>query len=142
MSVSPQHLEKALKYCNDFAVHMLNDAGEFYPFGAFIKPNGELVSVGGHIGEEFPDTIELLNFLDKAMNSRLSKGEAIATALAVNVNIPPKFSVEHNDGIKVTLKANDFHRSIYTPYKIHKIGILKSRSNVKLNESFSVEHSA
>lgn len=142
MSASTKQLEEALKYCNDFAIHMLNDSGEFYPFGALIKPNGELVSVAGHIGEEFPDTIELLKFLDNAMNSQISEGEAIATALTVNVNIPPKFSALYTDGIKVTLKADGYHRSTYTPYKIYKTGILKSRSNVKLAESFSVEHSA
>jgi len=140
MLVNPQQLEEALKYCNDFAVHMLSDAGEFYPFGAFINPSGELVSVGGHIGEEFPDPIELLKFLDNAMNSRLSEGEAIATALAINVNIPPKYSATYSDGIKVTLKADGHHRSIYTPYKIQKTRILKFRPKVKLIESFSVEH--
>lgn len=36
MSVPPEKLHELLTYCMDFAKTMLNDSGDFYPFGAVL----------------------------------------------------------------------------------------------------------
>ena len=62
MAASPEQLHSALMYCIDFAKYMLEDAGEFLPFGAFISPSGETNALGGWVGDEHPDSAELYQF--------------------------------------------------------------------------------
>jgi len=40
VAVSPQRLHELLKHCMDFGRIMLEDSGEFYPFGAVIGADG------------------------------------------------------------------------------------------------------
>lgn len=140
MAASPEQLHAALSYCIDFGRIMLEDSGEFLPFGARVDSNGEVMAVGGQIeGQERPRAQELYEFLLKAQRSELESGRAIATAVAVNVNIPDEYAPSHKDGLRITLDAVGYSRFIYVPYRLAKAGLFKSKWKVELGEQFSVE---
>jgi hypothetical protein len=90
---SPGQLQSALSYCMDFARTMLEDSGEFHPFGAKVDTSGQLVAVGGLIeGQEHPRGQEVYELLMGNLRSELADGRAIAIAVAANVNIPDEYS--------------------------------------------------
>lgn len=47
-------LNQLLNSLLPFAKRRLAEHGEFYPFGSTMKPDGEIVAVGVHDGDEHP----------------------------------------------------------------------------------------
>jgi hypothetical protein len=124
----------------DFARTMLEDSGEFHPFGAKVDTAGQVVAVGGLIeGQEHPRGQEVYELLMGNLRSELADGRAIAIAVAVNVNIPDQYSPRHKDGLRVTLESTGYSRFIYVPYRLERAGLFNSKKKVELADPFSVE---
>ncbi len=138
MAVSPEQLSALVTYCTDFARTMLEDAGDFYPFGATLTNDGKLGSVGGHNGEERPNPKEIYALLGGSFAADAAAGKLSAAALAANVNIPAEYSPSAPDGLRVHLEASGFSRFIYVPYRITEKGFLKKKRVAVFGESFAV----
>jgi hypothetical protein len=124
----------------DFARVMLEDSGEFHPFGAKVGANGQVGAVGGLIeGEEHPRGQDVHELLMQNLRAELADGRAVAIAVAANVNIPDQYSPRHKDGLRVTLESTGYSRFIYVPYRLERAGLFNSKRKVKLAEPFSVE---
>ena len=71
------------------AKHFLNEADEFYPFGAVIEKKGNLRSVGVNMDEEFPDVqvvfAELEKGLEEGLSQDLYRHAAIGFDVFINV---------------------------------------------------------
>ena len=66
--------EKLLAAFIPFAQEVLAKHGEFYPFGGYMTPNGEIVSVGAKINdEEYPRSTDLLEFLRTSFSESAKK---------------------------------------------------------------------
>lgn len=139
MAASPEQLTALVTYCTDFARTMLERAGDFYPFGASISPDGTLGGVGGYNGQERPSPQEIYKLLAESLTASALAGNVSAAALAANVNIPAEYSPGSPDGLRVHLEADGFSRFIYVPYRITKQGLLRKKSVVEFGESFAVE---
>ena len=50
----------------DRARYYLEEANEFFPFGAAIGKNGDIRPIGIYFGEDYPDAIDVLKKLEKA----------------------------------------------------------------------------
>lgn len=138
MTTNPGQLHELLTYCVDFAKLMLNDSGEFYPFGAVIGTEGKLKAVGANDGNEQPNPQDLHNLLGATFKAQATNGEIIAAAMATNVNIPPAYESAYPDGIRVLLESNDYSRFVYFPYRLSKSGIFKKKISLAVSEPFSV----
>ena len=139
MPVSEQQLHELLMYCINFARTMLEDSGEFYPFGANVTADGKLGAVGAHDGEEHPEPQQLYQILAGAFTAGAQNGELLAAALAANVNIPAQFSSPVPDAVRVHLESSGYSRFVYVPYRLSRQGFLRKKTVVELSEPFSVE---
>jgi hypothetical protein len=139
MAASPEQLHELLTYCMDFARIMLKKAGDFYPFGATLSPDGKVSATGGYNGEEHPQPQEIYRLLAGAFRSGAGTGEFLGVALAANVNIPAQFAPVSPDGIRVHIEASDYSRFVYLPYQIKASGLFKKTKTIEFGEPFSVE---
>lgn len=139
MSASPEQLHELLMYCIGFARTMLENSGEFYPFGATLSQEGKVVAVGGSNGEEQPKSTEIYQLLADAFSAGAKSGQHLGVALAANVNIPTGYSSPSPDGLRVHLESNGYSRFIYVPYKVVSRGLFKPKRVAQLSEPFSVD---
>lgn len=85
---------------------MLEESGDFHPFGAKVDETGQVGAVGGLIeGEEYPEGQDLYEFLIRCLRAELADGRSVAIAVAANVNIPNQYSPRYKDGLRVTLES-------------------------------------
>lgn len=105
MQATPEQLHEMLTYCMGFARTMLEEAGDFYPFGATLSPKGVVAAVGADSGEERPAPAEIYKLLGEALLNGAASGEHAGVALAANVNIPPEYSSQSQDGLRVHLET-------------------------------------
>ena len=139
MAAEPEQLHALLMYCIDFARTMLDDRGEFYPFGAVLNAKDEIEARGAWDGSERPIPSDIYKLMADSFRVEARTGNIFAAALAVNVNVPPQYSSPHPDALRVSLESVAFSRFIYVPYKIDRTGILKQKRVAKFAEPFSVE---
>jgi hypothetical protein len=138
MCATPEQLHALVSYCLDFATVMLDEAGEFFPFGAVIGPDGKVKSVGGCAGNESLVPQEICRLLSDALIAGARDGSIIAAALASKVNIPQEYS-PLPDGIRVLVESEGYSRYIYSPYRLAKQGLLQKAHRTELFEPFGVE---
>lgn len=139
MNATPEQLHELLTYCLDFAKVMLDDSGEFYPFGAVLRPDGKVGAVGGFDGHEHPNPQDIYRLLEAGFIKEIQDGSIVAVALTTNVNIPTNYEAPAPDGIRVHLESSDFSRFIYLPYRITKQGLFKRKLKTEVLESFAVQ---
>lgn len=139
MNASSEQLHEMLTYCIGFARTMLERAGDFYPFGATLAPEGRVAAVGGYNGEEHPVPGEIYKLLGQSFSAAAGRGEHLGVALAANVNIPAQYSPSAPDGLRVHLETPGYARFIYVPYTVSQQGQLERRRVVQFGEPFAVE---
>ena len=52
-----------LQHCEAVSRRMLEEAGSFYPFGAFVASDGTVAALGAYTGSDHPDPKEHFEFL-------------------------------------------------------------------------------
>jgi hypothetical protein len=139
MRATPEQLHEMLTYCMSFARTMLEDSGDFYPFGATLSPEGVVTAVGGYNGEERPVSTEIYKLLGEALRDGAARREHAGVALAANVNVPPEYSAPSRDALRVHLETQGYSRFIYVPYTIAVQGLINKRRTVHFAEPFAVE---
>jgi hypothetical protein len=123
----------------DFGRIMLEDSGEFYPFGAVIGADGKLKAVGGYDGNERPKSQDIYRLLFNALAFDARAGNVLAVALAANVNIPTAYKPPSPDGLRVHLEAEGYSRLVYVPYTLAKGRMFKKTTIAKYDEPISVD---
>lgn len=102
-----------------FAKRMLNEHGEFHPYGAAMKFDGEIVYIAGDTDDEMPPSQELIELLTSGFQQAAAKREYKATALFYDVRIMMPNSTEKTDAIAVALDHADAYSVIvFHPYKV------------------------
>lgn len=139
MGASPEQLHELVKYCMDFGKMMLEDSGEFYPFGAVIGADGKLTAVGGYDGSERPNSQDVYRLLSDAFISDARAGKVLAIALAANVKIPSDYNPPSPDGLRVQLETEGYCRFLYVPYTLAKVGFFKKTTIANYGELISVD---
>jgi hypothetical protein len=105
MATSPEKLTELFDYCLDFASQMLRAAGEFYPFGGTLGKDGEVAAVGGSDGNDYPAPRDIYRILSEAFANSAATGEALAVALAANVDVPEDYDSPYQDAIRVHIES-------------------------------------
>src|SRR5688500_16873813 len=111
--------EKLMGTAIQFAKQMLQKHGEFFPYGAALKANGEIASVAGYDGREQPLSSDIIRLLKQGFVQGAKSGEYTATALVCDVKVILPTSGEKSDAIAVSLN----HRQNYSvvvlfPYQL------------------------
>jgi hypothetical protein len=111
-------LDALLNVALPFAQEMLAKRGQFYPFGATMKSDGEINQTAGYTGEEFPEPQQLINLLMGAYKVQAAKGELRATALCFDSRTIPPGQTEKSDAICVRLEHADGEAvDVFLPYR-------------------------
>jgi len=139
MPATAEQLDSAFMYGVDFARTMLEDGGEFIPFGAKINATGKLEAVGGWNGEGHPKRGEIYELILSALETEVKSGNALALAVAADVTIPAQYDAPFRDGLRVTLAAQDYARFIYVPYHLTDPDAPKGSKGVEFAEPFADE---
>jgi hypothetical protein len=139
VAASPEQLHELLKYCMDFGKMMLEDSGDFYPFGAVIGADGKLKAVGGYNGNEKPKPQDIYRLLSDAFISDARAGNVLAIALAANVDIPSNYNPPSPDGLRVQLETAGYSRFIYVPYTLAKSGFFKKTTMANYGDPIPVD---
>ena len=102
-----------------FGQEMLEKYGEFLPFGAATKTNGEIVSVAGGVGIENAKSQDVINVLKEAFQEAAAQKKYKATAIFYDVRTVEPSSGEKTDAIAVALDHVDsFSITVFLPYEL------------------------
>ena len=90
---------------------MLKRHGEFLPFGAAMRPNGEIVCLGAYDGRAYPSLAgsftDLIRSLKEAFVAGARRQEYLATALFYEVTVTAAGSGEGLNAVAVSLDHRD-----------------------------------
>src|SRR5947209_11910257 len=124
--------EKLMNTMLPLAETMLKEYGEFYPYGGYMKWNGETVDIGVQDPDsEFPKSKDLLYLLKSSLREVVSTRQCKATAMVLNVVVGLPNSQLKSDAVKVCLEhADGYTAEVFFPYEL-------SNNEVKYGESFA-----
>jgi hypothetical protein len=101
-----------------FARRLLEQHGEFFPFGATVDMQGKVAHVAGHIGTEQPTPQDLITFLSAALRSGIEQRQFRACGLAVNVGAQLPGYPDKVDAICCQLQADSKPSlQVFVPYR-------------------------
>lgn len=85
------------------AKYFLNQADEFYPFGAIIDNTGLIKPISIYWGEDFPNSAEVLNQLESSIKAGIKSGDYLCGAIGVDVytNVNNTNKDEKRDALEV-----------------------------------------
>lgn len=119
MSSAKQDSETLMNEFFGFAEQMLSEHSEFFPYGAAMKSNGELVAVAGYDGTEQPPSQEIIGLLNDGFARGARTGEDKATALFHNVRVGLPNNGPMGDAVAVALDHKDnYSVVVFFPYQI------------------------
>jgi hypothetical protein len=124
-------IELLKKNIIDQARFYLENADEFYPFGASIDNKDNLRPVSFYIEEENPSTFEVLKKLETSLKARIENRESQYAALGLNVYINTNTSDEKAK--KNALEVRFFSKEI-NPKKFYYF-YYKNKGNYFFEES-------
>lgn len=102
---------------------MLREQGEFFPFGAGMKSDGELTSLGADAGKERPSSKELIALLHSYLVQQASDNEIKASGICMDVRVQPPGSDDKSDAICVELEHRDGEAvHVFLPYVVNSAG--------------------
>jgi hypothetical protein len=112
--------EKLMNDVLPLAERMLREYGEFYPYGGYLKPSGEIVHVGANDEDtEYPKSKDLLYVLRDSFSAMAKAGECKATAIVFDVRIDLPVTHKKSDAIQVSLEhADGYSAEVFFPYEI------------------------
>jgi hypothetical protein len=116
--------EKLMNAVLPFAQKMLAEHREFYPFGGYMKPTGEIAHVGVQDADtDYPKSKDLLNLLHQSHSAMARAGECRATVIVFDVRIDLPGTNQKSDAIQVCLEhADGYSAEVFFPYKIAEDG--------------------
>jgi hypothetical protein len=94
-------LDDLLNALLPFAKQMLEKYGEFIPFAAVMSSTGEIASVAGDIGNEHPDSQEVIDFLTGVFQRQALAGEIKACGICIDSRVIPPGQTEKTDAIRM-----------------------------------------
>jgi hypothetical protein len=119
MTTAKADCELLLNAVLPFANDMLSQHGAFHPYGGAMRPDGEIVSVAAHDGEENPPSKAVIERLKEVFVEAVRANEYKATAVVYDACVTLPSSEEKSDAVAVSLDhRDDYSVVIYFPYRI------------------------
>jgi len=102
-----------------FAEQMLTTCGAFIPFGGAMRPDGQIVSIGGYDENEHSQSTNVIALMKRGFVEAARRGEYKATAVVYDVRVELPSTEEKSDAIAVSLNHRDNYSVVVLyPYKI------------------------
>ena len=119
MTTPKAECENLMNAALPFAEQMLQKHGEFFPYGAALKGNGEIASVAGYDGREQPPSNDIIRLLKEGFVQGAKSGEYKATALVYDVRVTVPSTGTKSDAIAVSLNHRDnYSVVVFFPYQL------------------------
>jgi len=101
------------------AKQMLQEHGEFFPFGLALNAKGQVLAVAGHDEHEHATSEDFMRQLKQTFVARAAAGEYRATALVYDARIQTPTPGVNTDAIAVALDHRDnYSVVVFLPYHI------------------------
>jgi hypothetical protein len=102
-----------------FAELMLSENGEFYPFGAKMSLDGEVVNVGAKIeGEEHPPSQSLIELMTQNFQRQTDEGRLLAAGICYDVRTTLPDENRPSDAVCCSLEhLSGDAVDVYVPYE-------------------------
>lgn len=115
-----QESEKLISAILPFAERMLRQYGEFYPYGGYITPEGEIVDVGGKDpNTRHPKSQELIDILRTSFREMAKANKCKAVAIVFDVAVTLPNSNRKSDAVQVCVEhADGYSAEVFFPYHI------------------------
>ena len=124
-------LDKLLSTLLPFAKKMLEEYGDFHPFGAQIEADGSVQMVGADSGEGFPEALELIDLLQQSFREAAHTRTIIAAGICMDVRVIVPGRSEKTDAIQVRFEHTMAEAvDIFLPYS-------KAQNDVIYGEMFT-----
>jgi len=124
--MSRPELDALLNVLFPFAQQMIQKRGEFFPFGASMASDGEIASVAGDVGEERPESQEVIDVLTEAFRQQAALGEIKAAGICLDARTVPPGQTEKTDAILARLEHQDGEAiDVFLPYRKGLFGKVK-----------------
>lgn len=118
-SVAKDESETLMNAVLPMAEKFLEQHGEFFPFGAAMKPSGEIVYVAGYDDRERPPSADIIKLLESVFAKAAVAKQYKATALVYDVKVTPPSSNKKSDAIAVALDHVDkYSVVVFFPYEL------------------------
>jgi hypothetical protein len=111
-------LNELLNALLPFAQQMLGKNGEFFPFGADMKTDGEIEMIGAYEGQEHPKSQLLIDLMREDFKKRAENCEIRCAGICYDVRIIPPGQTEKCDAICTSLEHQSGESiDVFLPYK-------------------------
>jgi hypothetical protein len=129
-----EECEKLMDEIFPLAEKMLREYGEFYPYGGYTKPTGEIVELGVESPKtDYPGSRELINVLRDTFREKARKGECKSAAIVFNVTVTLPRSDRKTSAIQVCVDhLEGYSAEVFFPYEI-------SAEKIVYGETFAQE---
>ena len=105
------------------AKQMLTEHGEFFPFGAFMKVNGEIVDCSAADENEHPPSKKLIDVLTDDFRRRAANKEIRAAGICCDVRVARPGETEKTDAVQFALEhENGEALDVFLPYDLDSSG--------------------
>lgn len=102
-------IQSIIDYCYMFAEHMLIESKEYYPFGAIIDNNGELIPVGYKDNDtDMPESQKMIDELTTHFSNDLNENKIKAYGVTYDVRVQINDSGDKSDAILIDIVHRDF----------------------------------
>ena len=117
------NFEAMLSFLLEYAQIMLRDEGDFYPFGAGMSPEGDMLAANTETASETPAPHEVIASLHTVLSRQAARGEIDTAGICMDVDIRPPDSEESTAAICVELEHRDGEAlEVYLPYSLDEKG--------------------
>jgi hypothetical protein len=118
-----------------FAMKMLREKGEFFPYGGVMRPSDDIVDVAGYDGREQPPSLDIIRLIKSAFVEGANDGSYKATALVYDVRVSMPDVSQTTDAIAVSLNHRDgYSVRVMFPYTISGMEVVFDESFAQTGE--------
>jgi hypothetical protein len=119
-------LDRLFDYLVTFAQQMLGKQGEFYPFGAALATDGDLLTFGATDASDHPKSEVLIDTLVQDFRARAANGTIRACGICFDVLVSLPGDVKKTDAIQCRLEhANGEAVNVFTPWSRRLFGSIR-----------------
>jgi len=125
MNALPDELARLLDYSQSLANLLLEDQGEFYPFGVYMNSSNVITQRLFNDGDDFPLSTALINIIKHDFEQLMAAGITVATAITYDGKVTNARFTEATDVIIVRLSMHNLSSAIlyYLPYQLTETGV-------------------
>lgn len=125
MNPIPAELTDLLHYCHSLAKLLLDEQGEFYPFGTYLSNENVITQRMFHDGDDFPLSTGLINIIKHDFDQQLAAGMIRGSAITYAARVTSSRYTELTDVIVVRLNQQHLKSAMlyYLPYRMAEHGL-------------------